>query len=1046
MCGIAGLFRFSGSSSQGDLSETVRAMTDTLYHRGPDGGDVWVDDEIGLGLGHRRLSIIDLSDAGSQPMASGDGRFIIVYNGEIYNANDLRPDLEALGFKFRGHSDTEVIVNGFAAWGVRETIEKLIGMFAIAAWDKKDRKLYLVRDRVGIKPVFWGHQNGKFFFASELKAFSQMPEWRPEVNREAVAAYLRYTYVPAPFSIFKNVQKLEPGCILSIRANEGPQFQRYWDAAEVAYKGKNSQLVKPDDEIRQDLEDLLFDAVQRRMIADVPLGAFLSGGVDSSTVVALMQKVATTNAKTFSIGFENKEFDEAIYAREVAKYLGTDHTELYVTSQITKDVIPNLAQIYDEPFSDSSQIPTYLVSKMTKEHVTVALSGDGGDELFAGYNRYTWGSKIEAFRKRTPDFVRHGVSELLQKPSPESWDKILSPLSGWLLPNMIGDKIHKAAPIIGMDDPLNMYLSLVTHLEDVMPGIREEQSAGWTRTAATSSLSFVERMQLLDMTTYLPDDILTKVDRASMATSLEVRVPILDHRIIELSWRIPEHLKLKGVGGKNILRQILYKHVPKELIERPKAGFAIPLNEWLRGSLKGWAEDLLNSSILYEEFGIDRKAIMNRWHEHQSGARNWQYQIWAVLMLASWAEKWLKDIPSIKQTNVVEIKNTSRFQHQEPKKRLAYFSASPIPSPMANSVQVMGMSGGFVNAGLDVTLFSRKSKSQVIIDPYVQYGIRENFSIVHNSWPQFRLFGGLVYKQGVRSSLTDFYKHQKKFDFAYGRDIYSMQNCLKFNIPFCYEVHTPPPNQYHETLELQLFKSPFFKGLVCISHPLKEYYLEHFEDLIPDKVQVLPSGARRVDKDIHPVALPGRSHATHVGYVGQFHKGKGHMMVIELSQKIAQMEFHLVGGSPSQVEEMRNTYRHPNIHFHGAVNHSSVSQFIKAFDVCIAPFQKETFGYGGERNIAPWMSPLKIFEYMSHGKIIIASNLPIVDGILFDRKNALLCDPENLKEWEDAIYSIVNDSNLSQRIALQAKSDFESNYDFINRAQKICKFFDISFQ
>lgn len=640
MCGIAGLLGMDGLLNSRDLGSVTRAMTDQLYHRGPDGGDVWTDEKYGLGLGHRRLSIIDLSDAGRQPMTSSDGRFIIVYNGEIYNGEELKPALIAQGYRFKGHSDTEVIVNAFSAWGVHKTVEKLVGMFAIAAWDRQEKCLYLVRDRVGIKPLYWGQKGSGIFFASELKSFSELPNWFPSINLGAVAAYLRYTYVPAPFSIFEHVHKLEPGCILTVSPHEPPQTHRYWDATDIACSSRKKTFCGSDIEIQNKLEDLLCDAVERRMIADVPLGAFLSGGVDSSIVVALMQKMGKTNTRTFSIGFEEKSFDESVYANEVAKHLGTDHKSLYVTTDIAKDVIPSLPRMYDEPFSDSSQIPTYLVSKMTKEHVTVALSGDGGDELFAGYNRYIWGRKIEGFRRQVPFFLRHGLSKILQSLSPNTWDMLLSPLSGHVLPNMIGDKIHKTAPLLNIEHSLSMYQSLVTHLEGVTPEVEEIQSAGWQRTSAISGVSFVELMQLLDITTYLPDDILAKVDRASMATSLEVRVPILDHRILEFSWQVPERLKLRGTNGKHILREILYKYVPRHLIERPKAGFAIPLNEWLRGSLNEWANDLLHMPVLYEQFGLDKKAILQLWEQHQSGERNWQYQIWTVLMLASWAEEW----------------------------------------------------------------------------------------------------------------------------------------------------------------------------------------------------------------------------------------------------------------------------------------------------------------------------------------------------------------------------------------------------------------------
>ncbi|WP_135081421.1 asparagine synthase (glutamine-hydrolyzing) [Terasakiella sp. SH-1] len=1028
MCGIAGFIDLNAQTPTEELAQTTKRMTDTLYHRGPDGGDTWVDSEVGVGLGHRRLAIIDLSPAGHQPMQSSDGRFVIVYNGEIYNADDLRPELEAKGYTFKGHSDTEVIVNGFAAWGVKATVEKLIGMFAIAAWDRKERRFYLVRDRVGIKPVYWGLQHNQLIFSSELKAFHTLPNWTPSLCREAIAAYLRYTYVPAPYSVYNSIYKLEPGCILSSNLKGQPHIQRYWDATQVAHFGKKNQLDLSEKDATDELEALLSDSVKRRMITDVPLGAFLSGGVDSSTVVALMQQAGSSKAKTFSIGFDVEGFNEAEYAKAVANHLQTDHTELYVSPKKAEEVIPSLATMYDEPFSDSSQIPTFLVSEMTKKNVTVALSGDGGDELFAGYNRYTWGSQIENFRKKIPDFARHAIANSLQHPSPQTWDKLLSPLTGHFLPSMIGDKIHKAAPLLGMDDPLLMYRSLVTHLEGVTPGTLEAQSAGWTRTAAASGLSFVERMQLLDTTTYMPDDILAKVDRASMACSLEVRVPILDHRVIEFSWQLPEKYKLQGTNGKHILREVLYRYVPKELIERPKAGFAIPLNAWLRGSLKDWAHNLIETPILYEEMGLDKTAIMQRWNEHQSSKRNWQYQLWAVLMLANWSQTWHKPSCSDAPPNIPTLKTNTT------KKKLAYFSASSIPSPMANSVQVMSMASGFARQDIDVTLFCRQGYEKGPIDPYIHYGISEPVSIKQHIWPKVRLWGGLKYAHAVKKTLS---KSKDNFDYAYGRDVYSMQSCLNLNVPFAFEVHTPPPNSFHESLERKLFESKNFKGLICISTPLRDYYISNFTELNEQNVIVLPSGANIPSKENLPVALPGRANTTHIGYVGQFHKGKGYETVITLSKMMPEFDFHLVGGAPSQVEELRAQHTNGNLHFHGAINHASVSQYLQAFDICIAPFQEETYGFGGDRNIAPWMSPLKLFEYMAHGKAIIASDLPVIKDILEHETNCLLCPANNINQWATELQRLISDDKLRSHISKNALKDIDRKFDFYHRAKRI---------
>ncbi len=636
MCGIAGVIDLQAQTSSEDLYQRTTAMNDTLFHRGPDGGDVWVDGEAGIGLGQRRLAIIDLSDAGRQPMASSDGRFMLVYNGEVYNANDLRPELEAAGFTFKGHSDTEVIVNGFAHWGVERTLEKLIGMFAIAAWDKKERTFYLIRDRLGIKPLYWTVQNNHLLFASELKALRAHPACTCTIDRNALTLYMRHNCIPAPHTVYQGVQKLMPGQMLVRSANGQQNLKSFWSLEQVVQE--RAPFAGSQDEALAELESLLKDAVKRRMIADVPLGAFLSGGIDSSLVAALMQAQSETPVRTFSIGFKEEGYNEAEHAKAVATHLGTDHTELYVTPEEARNVIPQLAQMYDEPFADSSQIPTYLVSKMTRDHVTVALSGDGGDELFGGYTRYLSAQKYGSSLFALPGPVRKAGAGMIHCLSPQSWERVLKVIPESKKPSHVGDKMYKLAKVLSgdMDD---YYRSLVTHWpepEQIIAGSSEPKGIIWDKKVNYLLANAVERMQYLDILTYMNDDILTKVDRASMAVSLEARVPLIDHRVVEFSWALPPEMKIRNGQGKWALRQLLYRHVPQELIERPKMGFGIPLDHWLRGPLKEWAEDLLHQ----ENDLLNKAPILEKWTEHQNGTRNWQYLLWDVLMLQSWCNRW----------------------------------------------------------------------------------------------------------------------------------------------------------------------------------------------------------------------------------------------------------------------------------------------------------------------------------------------------------------------------------------------------------------------
>ncbi|MGC2414040.1 MAG: asparagine synthase (glutamine-hydrolyzing) [Stellaceae bacterium] len=645
MCGIAGLWERNGQTAPEVLASSVAAMTETLVHRGPDAGDLWIDREAGLALGHRRLSIVDLSPAGAQPMVSPCGRFVISYNGEVYNADELRPELVAAGIRFRGHSDTEAIVEGAALWGVEPTVRRLIGMFAMALWDRQDRVLYLVRDRLGIKPLYWADFGGRLMFGSELKALRAAPGWSPELNHDALAAFLRFGYVPGPHAIYRGVQKLPPGTILTIRSKGPPAIAAYWSLDEVACHGQATRFAGDEEEAADALDTLMRDAVGRRMVADVPLGAFLSGGIDSSTVVALMQAQSARPVRTFSIGFDEPGYDEGENAAAVARHLGTEHTELYVSPQHALEVIPQLADMYDEPFADSSQVPTYLVSKMTRQYVTVALSGDGGDELFAGYTRYFRGEAIWRGIDATPQPVRNFAACGIRALSPAAWSTLGTVIPEERRPEQFGDKMHKLAGVLaGAPEASAFYRQIISLWVDPSGVMRTgREPAGPLEDSGLRALvpDFVERMQYLDTLTYLPDDILTKVDRASMAVSLEARVPLLDHRLVEFSWSLPPAMKAGNGIGKRLLRRVLHRYVPQELVDRPKKGFVMPVDSWLRHELCDWAEHLLDERRLAQEGIFDPVAIRSRWREHQGGKRSWQASLWAVLMFQAWKERWL---------------------------------------------------------------------------------------------------------------------------------------------------------------------------------------------------------------------------------------------------------------------------------------------------------------------------------------------------------------------------------------------------------------------
>jgi len=625
-------------------------MANGVTHRGPDDSGTWLDESAGVALGHRRLSIQDLSPLGHQPMVSASGRYVVAYNGEIYNFCQLQQELQSRGYTFRGHSDTEVLLAAVEAWGVEGALERFVGMFAFALWDREDRVLFLARDRLGEKPLYYGWQGGSFLFASELKALRQHPAWEGEVDRDALALYMRHNYVPAPWSIYRGIRKLLPGTLLRIpaglRPGELPEPLPYWSAVEVAEAGLLHPFEGSEAEAVEALDRLLRETLGDKMISDVPLGAFLSGGYDSSLVVALMQDLSDRPVKTFSIGFHEEAYNEAHHAAEVARHLGTDHTELYITPEEAMAVIPDLPRLYDEPFADSSQIPTFLVSRLARQQVTVTLSGDGGDELFGGYNRYAQGLEILSRLHRLPRPARRLLAGSLRALPPGAWDRLFA-LASPLLPasmkvRLAGDKLHKLAGILGLQGEKALYRGLVSHWdapEQVVPGSRELPTVLTDPARQARLADFTDYMMFTDLVSYLPDDILVKVDRASMGVSLEARVPLLDHRIVEFAWRLPRHMKVRDGQGKWVLRQVLYRYVPREIMERPKMGFGVPIDHWLRGPLREWAESLLEERRLREEGWFDPAPILRKWREHLSGQRNWAYHLWDVLMFQSWLEE-----------------------------------------------------------------------------------------------------------------------------------------------------------------------------------------------------------------------------------------------------------------------------------------------------------------------------------------------------------------------------------------------------------------------
>ena len=655
MCGLAGFLACDPAIRAG-IAEHVAAMVAPLQHRGPDDHGVWTDADAGIALGFRRLAIIDLSPLGHQPMASPSARFVMVFNGEVYNAAVLAAELRALGYRFRGHSDTEVMLAAFEAWGVVAATRRFNGMFAIALWDRQLRQLHLIRDRLGKKPLFVFRTAGFVSFGSELKALAAGPRFDRTIDDAALGAYLRFFYVPSPLSIFRGTSKVPPGAILTISdaAESLPTAVPYWSASDLARDAARDPFDGSDTEAVDALEQLLADAARLRMgHADVPVGAFLSGGIDSTAVVALMQQQSARPVRTFTIGFGESEWDEAKHAEKVGAHLGTDHTTLRIDPDSALAVVPGLAEMFDEPFADVSQIPTFLVSRLARSEVTVALSGDGGDELFGGYNRYVWGSRLFHRLAGVPRPIRRTLGSMLTAVRPRHWDRTFNTVAP-VLPRAMryrlpGVKIHKMGALMHTETPSSFYGSLVSAWEDPSALLR----SGTMHSAAFDEMmdtripgDFAERMMLTDLLTYLPDNNLAKVDRASMAVSLEVRVPLLDHRIVELALRLPMRMKIRQGTTKWVLREVLYRHVPRALVDREKMGFDVPIGSWLRGPLRDWAAALLDDACSDDRGLLAPREIRRAWREHQAGTADHGHGLWVVLMLEAWRARWGAELAS----------------------------------------------------------------------------------------------------------------------------------------------------------------------------------------------------------------------------------------------------------------------------------------------------------------------------------------------------------------------------------------------------------------
>lgn len=646
MCGIVGFWKSSCNDSAKRLGEIASNMADTLVHRGPDDGGIWVDADMGIALGHRRLSIIDISENGHQPMFSENGRYVITYNGEVYNFRELRSELKKLGHRFRGHSDTEVILAAISEWGLEKAVSVFDGMYAFALWDRKDSLLCLVRDRIGEKPLYYGVQNGTFFFASELKAIRAHPAFQPQINRDAIVSFLRFSYVPAPHSIYRGVYKLLPGHFLCLNSPLSMvESEPYWFLEEIVLAGVNNPFPGSEAEAVDELETRLKKTVRSRMISDVPLGAFLSGGIDSSTIVALMQATSSRPVNTYTIGFHESEFNEATHAKKVAEHIGTNHTEHYVTPQEAMEIIPKLPVIYDEPFADSSQIPTSLISVLTREYVPVSLSGDGGDELFGGYIRYFIFDRYWNTIRMVPYFFRKWVAGAISSIPVKYVDGLYNEVERFL-PQKVRqslpvEKFYKLGQVLSHSSIQNTYKRLVSVIAEpnhLATDGRQFKTLIDDPVVWETIPEHVTAMQYLDLMTYHPNDILTKVDRASMAVSLEARAPYLSKEIIEFALKLPLSMRVRNGQGKWILRQVLHRYVPENIVERTKMGFGVPIGEWLKGPLRSWAESLISQRSLERDGYLNALEINCLWQQHLSGHYNHAHILWNILMFQAWLE------------------------------------------------------------------------------------------------------------------------------------------------------------------------------------------------------------------------------------------------------------------------------------------------------------------------------------------------------------------------------------------------------------------------